>query len=102
MGALRRVSLIQGPPGPPGLIEVVGNWTPGTVTAGAIASTTVALANAVPGLPAWAAASPALAAGCVLFAQCPVAGSVRVDLVNLTGTSQTPGILTLTVEALTS
>lgn len=84
-----RTKLIQGPPGPTKLTSGSVAWTPGTINAGASASVSVPVTNAVVGQTALGAFSLALPAGVLASACVTAAGTVTVTLFNLSGVSQT-------------
>lgn len=101
MSALRRVSLIQGPPGPPGTVQgVPAAWTPGLIHTGAFASLVVPVTGAVLGfaaLPAWSVALPD---GVFLTAQVTSGGSTKVYMWNFSGSDQTIAAGNVYVECL--
>lgn len=102
MTALRRTTLIQGPPGPPGVVNAAPqNWTPGSILNTAFATTTVAVAGSLVGYPvlppAWSAALPD---GVWLTAQCKVAGTITVYMFNNSGSTQNITAGQVYVEAL--
>lgn len=102
MSSLRRTTLKQGPPGPPGAKNgTPTNWTPGTIANGAYASTTVACVGAVVGLPALAAWTTVLAAGLVLYAVTSAADVVTVYLFNHSGSSASVSAGVVQVKAFT-
>lgn len=100
--SLRRVSLIQGPPGPPGTVQGSPTpWTPGLIANGGFAVTTVTVTGAIVGfaaLPAWSAALPD---GVFLTAQVTAANTVKVYMFNFSGSGQTPSAGNVYVEVLT-
>jgi hypothetical protein len=103
MSALRRTTLIQGPPGPPGVIEgTPASWTPGSVAAGGFAKTVVTVTGAVVGLPVVCAYSVALPDGCWLWAQVTAPSTVAVYLINSTLSPVTPTPGNIYVEVFTS
>lgn len=90
-----RTKLIQGPPGPPGLVLGTATWTPGTVGSGASVSVSVTVVGALVGQLAMGSFSLALPSGVYCVAQAG-AGVVIVTLVNQSGVSQTIGAGTVT------
>lgn len=102
--SLRRTALLQGPPGPPGVVKsAVTAWTPGSINNNAFASLAVTVTGAIVGLPcippAWSVALPN---GVFTWAQCTSAGSVTVYIFNMSGSTQVIAAGNVYVEALTS
>jgi hypothetical protein len=94
-----RTKLIQGPPGPPGVILGTAPWTPGAIASGAAVSQSVTVTGALVGQVAMGAFSLSLPAG-VFCLGVAGAGVVEVTMVNLSGSSQMIAAGTVTGAAL--
>lgn len=100
MSALRRTTLLQGPPGPPGAVEASASWTPGSLSPAAIVSLNVTVTGALVGFPAWAGWSTTLPDGVFFWAQVTAPNTVRVSMINASGSNQNISAGTVLVEAL--
>ena len=102
MSNLRRTTLKQGPPGPPGTQRSAPtSWTPGVITNGSFAKLVVTVTGALTGFPclppAWSIALPD---GVWLYGQVTSASSVTVYMMNNSGVSQTIAAGVVYVEVL--